>query len=612
MKKRSKIIALVITLCLCLSMFTIGVLAATSASLSVTSSLNFTADGVYVMVDASLKQGADVENATVLSGEGGPTGQTTFKAYSYPRASGQDYPSGEPSTTYFVNERGAQVSAWAIGDITYTSTNTVVVYEFLVSNYSNFEVQGMVEGISDILDVYVTSGQISIVTYTGTSSESADATDPPTYTFNIPARINETTPGIVCYKIVVALNDFMNTLTTGEIEMNVSFKEKELEPVYEYFQYSGTSITGLSDVYKNLEIKPETLIVPSKDNNGNNITTIPDSSIIFPPFYGLESDIVIIQEGITSIGINAFYACDSLTRIEIPSSVTNIGYGAFSDCSLLKIMVANDNANYSSDNGSLYNKNKTELVRGAGGVSTFNVLDTVTSIAKSAFNGCDSLTSIEIPNSVTSIGYGAFYGCDSLTSIEIPNSVTSIEGDAFSYSSIKSVTFETGCKLTTIEDIFTSCDLTSVEIPNSVTSIGGHAFWGCDLLTSVTFETGSKLISIGSSAFGVCHSLISIEIPSSVTSIGSYAFSDCPLLSSIEIPSSVTSIGSYAFSDCDLLTRLTINTKPGYVWQKASNNSFTSNLLIVDVSDPNQNATWFKDTSGYQNYYWRQIEESLA
>lgn len=227
MKKRSKIIALVTTLCLCLSLFVVGVLAATSAKFNVTSTLNFTADGVYVMVDASLKQGADVSTAQVLSGEGAPTGQTTYKAYSYPRASGQDYPNGQPSTTYFVNESGAQADTWDIGDINYTSTNKVVVYEFTVSNYSPFEVQGTVQGISEALETYVEQGQLSITTYTGTSSSSATVTDVPTYNFTIPARTNETTPGVTCYKIAVTLNDFMNNLATGEIEMNVSFTEKQ-------------------------------------------------------------------------------------------------------------------------------------------------------------------------------------------------------------------------------------------------------------------------------------------------------------------------------------------------------------------------------------------------
>ena len=227
MGKRARITALVTTLCLCLSLFVAGVLAATSATFNVTSTLNFTADGVYVMVDASLKQGADVGTATVLA-EVAPT-QPTFKAYSYPRmATGTtpDAPNGQPSTTHFVNESGAQANTWAIGDINYTSTNKVVVYEFTVSNYSPFEVQGTVQGISEALASYVEQGQLTITTYTGTSSSSATATGSPTYTFNIPARTNETTPGQACYKIAVTLNDFMNNLATGKIEMNVSFSEK--------------------------------------------------------------------------------------------------------------------------------------------------------------------------------------------------------------------------------------------------------------------------------------------------------------------------------------------------------------------------------------------------
>ena len=224
MSKRVRITAIVATLCVCLSLFVVGVLSATSAKFNVTSTLNFTADGVYVMVDASLKQGADVGTAAVLA-EGAPT-QPTFKAYSYPRESGQDYPNGEPSTKHFVNESGTQVNTWAIGDINYTSTNKVVVYEFTVSNYSPFEVQGTVSGISEALATYVEQGQLTITTYTGTSSSSATATDTPTYTFNIPARTNETTPGTACYKIAVTLNNFMNNLATGEIVMNVSFGEK--------------------------------------------------------------------------------------------------------------------------------------------------------------------------------------------------------------------------------------------------------------------------------------------------------------------------------------------------------------------------------------------------
>ena len=567
MGKRARITALVTTLCLCISLFVMGVLAATSATLNVTSTLNFTADGVYVMVDASLKQGSSASNATVLSGEGAPTGQTTYKAYSYPRASGQDYPNGEPSTTYFVNESGAQTSTWAIGDIYYTSSNTVVVYEFLVSNYSNFEVQGTVEGVSDVLDTYVTSGQLSIVTYTGTSSESATATGSPTYTFTIPARTNETTPGVTCYKIAVTLNNFMNELATGQIEMNVSFIPPP-EPVYEYFTYSGNSITGLSDIYYNLEIKPETLVIPSADGKGNKITEIspPINDVTGDPIsvLDLDSNNIIIQEGITKIGDYAFFRCTALTSIEIPNSVTSIGSFAFSRCTAL---------------------------------TSIEIPEGVTSIGSYAFDGCGTLTNITLPNSLTSIGSSAFSYCDSLISIVIPSGVTSIGSSAFISCDLLQITVAS-------DNANYSSDNGSLYNKAQTELIRGAGGTTVNILDTVT--------RIGNYAFSGCTSLGHIEIPERVTSIGYEAFYYCTSLKNITIPSSVTSIERNAFWNCKNLTSLTINTQAGYVWQKASSTSSSASWITVDVSKPTQNATWFKNTSGYYNYYWRQIEESAV
>ena len=186
---------------------------------------------------------------------------------------------------------------------------------------------------------------------------------------------------------------------------------------------------------------------------------------------------VIIEDGVTSIGGNAFSDCSSLKSITIPNSVTNIGNYAFSDCSSLK--------NITIPNG-------------------------VTSIGTSStFSGCSNLTSITIPDGVTSIGWFAFKDCSSLTNITIPDSVTSIGGNAF-----------WGCS-----------SLKSITIPNSVTSIGGNAFWGCSSLKSITIP--NSVTSIGEWAFYSCSSLTSITIPNSVTSIGKYAFYSCESLKRI-------------------------------------------------------------------------------
>ena len=239
--------------------------------------------------------------------------------------------------------------------------------------------------------------------------------------------------------------------------------------------------------------------------NGAAIPRETSGAIVIPSTLGCRS--------VTSIGMGAFYGCDGLTSVTIPSSVTSIGVHAFDGCD---------------------------------GLTSVTSPEGVTSIGDYAFKQCRSLTSVTIPSSVTSIGDGAFADCSGLTSVTIPSSVTSIGDLAFCYcSGLISVTIPEG--VTSIGDgAFAYCGgLTSVTIPSSVTSIGDLAFADCSRLTSVTIP--SSVTSIGNSAFYGCSGLMSVTIPSSVTSIGDDAFADCSGLMSVTIPSSVTSVGSNVF-----------------------------------------------------------------
>ena len=100
---------------------------------------------------------------------------------------------------------------------------------------------------------------------------------------------------------------------------------------------------------------------------------------------------------------------------------------------MTSITVDIENKSYSSENGILFNKDKTEIIRYSPGKndSSYTIPNSVTNIGSYAFSDCYNLTSVTIPNSVTSIGGYAFSGCDNLTSITIPNSVTSIGIYAF-------------------------------------------------------------------------------------------------------------------------------------------------------------------------------------
>ena len=167
--------------------------------------------------------------------------------------------------------------------------------------------------------------------------------------------------------------------------------------------------------------------------------TIPESVISIDriAFYYCSSlTSVSIPESVTSIGDDAFAYCGSLTSVTIPASVTSIGYYAFKGCSSLTSVNISDLGAWCKisfpDGGNPLNYAHHLFLNGEE-IKDLVIPESVTSVGKSAFAGCSSLTSVTIPESVTSIGDRAFAYCSSLTSVTIPESVTSIGGGAFWY-----------------------------------------------------------------------------------------------------------------------------------------------------------------------------------
>ena len=274
---------------------------------------------------------------------------------------------------------------------------------------------------------------------------------------------------------------------------------------------------------------------------------------------------IVIENGVTNIGNNAFFSCSGLTSITIPNSVTSIGECAFCGCR---------------------------------GMTSITIPNSVKSIGDGAFQNCSGLTSITIPNSVKTIGEGAFYSCSGLTSITMGNSVMSIGSVAFtncSYlTSVHISDLEAWCKISFSRYesnplchahhlYMNGSEITKLVIPNSVTSIGDNAFFGCSGLTSVTIP--NNVTNIGERAFQGCSGLTSIAIPNSVKSIGEGAFLFCSGLTSITIPNSVTSIGEYAFQCCSSLPSITIPNSVTSIGKMAF--SGCSGLISINVENGN-------------------------
>ena len=206
---------------------------------------------------------------------------------------------------------------------------------------------------------------------------------------------------------------------------------------------------------------------------------------------------VELGSGVTSIGIQAFRNCYSLSSITIPNSVTSIDSAAFRNCCSL---------------------------------SSITIPNSVTSLSSAAFSTCYSLSNITIPDGVTSIGSNAFQNCYSLSSITIPDGVTSLSSSAFQ-----------------------NCySLSSITIPNSVTSIDKVAFSTCYSLSSITIPDG--VTSIGSNAFQYCYGVAHLYfLPTTPPRVSnSNAFSKIPTDCVIHVPvgslSAYTSATNYPLS----------------------------------------------------------------
>jgi uncharacterized protein YjdB len=142
---------------------------------------------------------------------------------------------------------------------------------------------------------------------------------------------------------------------------------------------------------------------------------------------------IIIPNSVTDIGLYAFAKCTKLTSVVIPQSVVSVGEGAFSSCSnLSSISVKEENLNYISEDDILFNKTKTNLICYPAGKQGNNYIipTTITDIGIGAFQGCKNLVSVTIPDGIKEIKRDCFHGCSSLSSIIIPYGVTTIESGA--------------------------------------------------------------------------------------------------------------------------------------------------------------------------------------
>ena len=461
-------------------------------------------------------------------------------------------------------------------------------------------------------------------TYDVTSIGSGAFLFSPATSVSLPESITEIKPGAFTHCSLESIVIPNSVETIGERAFNSCEQLKSavigtsVESIgISAFSYCNSlkSVTILSNLLETIEGGTFSYSGLSTINIPNSVTIIRSNAFTM---CGLSS--LNIPNSVTTIEAYAFYRTNLSLGVFIPASVTSIEMGAFSN-SKAYFDVDDSNLYYSSEDGFLYNKDKTTLLQCFGGkVGAFTVPGTVTTLG--GFGGCDRLTSITIPKSVTTIGGNLFfYAYSSLNEIIVEwdapirelTHYDFLDGmDYLDTDKLKNITLYVPAGKKAAYESANGWNFFQIEEKTSAEVDGiYYNFLGTN--AEVTFfpagySQGSSLRSTEVNYSG------NITIPSQVsysgntyqvTRIGDSAFEDCNELTSVAIPESVTHIGSKAFANCTDLTSVSVE------WETPLEIS-SSVFSGVDFSDctlyvPKGTESDYQSTAVWQNFSTQEV-----
>ncbi|MBR3730839.1 MAG: leucine-rich repeat domain-containing protein [Bacteroidales bacterium] len=247
-------------------------------------------------------------------------------------------------------------------------------------------------------------------------------------------------------------------------------------------------------------------------------------------------DHLVLPQSLDTIGMYCFFGCTQLVgNLVLPSNLKYIGVSAFEACS--------------------------------GFTGTVTIPENV-SIGPRAFEMCEGIEGLVLPHNITFTSYDdikgyVFQGCTSLTELDIPEGWTRIEQSLFAYCS----------------------NLTTILLPESLSSIEGDAFSNCTSLEEINLPDG--VMAIGANAFRNCISLTHIELPFALETLGA-AFGGCTSLSGeVVIPDLVQRINLMTFDSCYMLNRVVFGNSVNYIAEPAFEHTELSTLILKTATPPN-------------------------
>lgn len=222
--------------------------------------------------------------------------------------------------------------------------------------------------------------------------------------------------------------------------------------------------------------------------------------------YETEAVRIVIEEGCTGIGKNAFYGFEKVTEVVLPASLTYIG-------------------DY-------------------------------------AFKNCDALPAVVLPEKLVSLGSGCFDSCDALTDVTIHENIRSLPTTVFSHCPLN-FTVKDGVQYIgnsgnpyVVAMGNENSDSQSYSIADTTVMVGPFAFSDSKNLTEITIPASVKVLEM--SAFKSCHQLTTVNLPVGLEKIGSECFKYDGELVTVNLPDTLTHIGMNAFDECSQLSRITL------------------------------------------------------
>ena len=268
---------------------------------------------------------------------------------------------------------------------------------------------------------------------------------------------------------------------------------------------------------------------------------------------------------------STFRNCIRLTKVVIAEDITSIGKTVFENCYSL-----------------------TSLTDEEGNKLT---LSKVTLLDNSAFKECQSLETEFVLSALTKMGTYVFYNNKELKSVDFTGSTITAIGDNNFYGCerLESVTFAS--KMVTLgNNVFVDCfKLTlSSDALKQFKAMGTSCFKNCQSLTKVII--GKNLTTLSANIFENCVNLTSFDYEdgAKMTTIGNYAFNGCVKLTSVVLPASLKTIGNYSFSSCTLLTLIEVDRNSSNNVLSVSNSVFNSATKTFFVFETNAYATAYQ------------------